>query len=123
MLVDGFNHVAILTKDTDRLHRFYAEIFDATNAPVEGTADGPFRMTVIDVGKGRELNVFEIADKFRAEDALVQVGSASELGDAVLGLLTDEPRRRALGEKARRLVDTNRGALRGTLDGLHGIVA
>jgi len=68
-------------------------------------------------------NFQEIADKFRAEDALVQVRSASELGEAVLGLLTDEPRRRALGEKARRLVDRNRGALRGTLDGLHGIVA
>ena len=29
MLTDGFNHVAILTNDTDRLHAFYEEVFDA----------------------------------------------------------------------------------------------
>ena len=29
MLLDGVNHVAILTKDTDALHAFYREVFDA----------------------------------------------------------------------------------------------
>ena len=29
MLLDGFNHVAVLTNDTDRLHSFYREVFDA----------------------------------------------------------------------------------------------
>ncbi len=29
MLLDGFNHVAILTNDTDRLHAFYREVFEA----------------------------------------------------------------------------------------------
>jgi catechol 2,3-dioxygenase-like lactoylglutathione lyase family enzyme len=29
MLTDGFNHVAVLTSNTDRLHAFYTELFDA----------------------------------------------------------------------------------------------
>lgn len=29
MLLDGVNHVAILTKDTDRLVAFYREVFEA----------------------------------------------------------------------------------------------
>ena len=38
-------------------------------------------------------------------------------------LLTDEVRRRSLGERAKSLVDRNRGALRNTIDGLAGLVA
>ena len=30
MLLDGINHVAVLTNDTERLHAFYREVFDAT---------------------------------------------------------------------------------------------
>ena len=30
MLLDGMNHVAIITSDTERLHAFYRDIFDAT---------------------------------------------------------------------------------------------
>ena len=30
MLLDGVNHVALLTNDTERLHAFYREVFDAT---------------------------------------------------------------------------------------------
>ena len=29
MLLTGINHVAVLTSDTDRLHAFYREVFDA----------------------------------------------------------------------------------------------
>jgi catechol 2,3-dioxygenase-like lactoylglutathione lyase family enzyme len=32
MLVEGVNHVALLTADTDRLHAFYGEVFGATVA-------------------------------------------------------------------------------------------
>jgi catechol 2,3-dioxygenase-like lactoylglutathione lyase family enzyme len=62
MLLDGFNHVAVLTNDTERLQRFYTEVFDA-----EIVRDGPetpeqtdVRMTVIHVGPHSELNVFQI---------------------------------------------------------------
>ncbi len=30
MLLSGINHVATLTNDTDRLHAFYREVFEAT---------------------------------------------------------------------------------------------
>lgn len=68
-------------------------------------------------------NFQEIADQFRAEGAVVQVGSAEELAREVVDLLTDAARRRSLGERARSLVDRNRGALRNTIDGLAGLVA
>ena len=65
MLLDGINHVAVLTKDTDRLHAFYRDVFEATVSHDE--QDGPgFRFSLIDVGPFTELNVFEIADNSEA---------------------------------------------------------
>ena len=65
MLLDGVNHVAILTADTDRLHAFYREVFDATVSRDAAEGDG-VRLSFIDVGPGRELNVFEIAGNDQA---------------------------------------------------------
>ena len=69
MLLNGFNHVAVLTGDTERLQAFYAEVFDA-----EVLRDGPevddqpdVRMTVIHVGPTAELNVFEIVGNTESE--------------------------------------------------------
>ena len=59
MLLDGVNHVAVLTADTDRLSRFYTEMFDAPPARTIEHQPG-FRLSLIDIGDGRELNVFEI---------------------------------------------------------------
>ncbi len=62
MLLNGINHVATLTSDTDRLHAFYREVFDAevptdmTEAP-EGAG---FRLSFVDIGGGTMLNVFQI---------------------------------------------------------------
>jgi len=56
-------------------------------------------------------NFQEIADQFLSEEALVQVGSPEDLGGAVAELMLDEARRRALGERARGLVERNRGAV------------
>ncbi|HZP30130.1 MAG TPA: VOC family protein [Acidimicrobiia bacterium] len=62
MLLDGFNHVAILTNDSSRLHAFYEEVFDATvmrdGAPVPD--DAPLKLSFIYVGPHSELNVFEV---------------------------------------------------------------
>jgi catechol 2,3-dioxygenase-like lactoylglutathione lyase family enzyme len=61
MLTSGFNHVAVLTSDTERLQAFYTEVFDAEvmrDGPVTGRPD--FRLTIIYVGPTAELNVFEI---------------------------------------------------------------
>jgi catechol 2,3-dioxygenase-like lactoylglutathione lyase family enzyme len=59
VLLDGINHVAILTADTDRLLSFYREVFDAS---VDGELrpDDGMRLTFLKVGPTAELNVFEI---------------------------------------------------------------
>ncbi len=68
MLLTGFNHVAILTNDTDRLHAFYREVFDATVRNLPEAPEGPdVRLSFIDVGPFSELNVFEIEDNTEAD--------------------------------------------------------
>jgi catechol 2,3-dioxygenase-like lactoylglutathione lyase family enzyme len=59
MLLDGINHVALLTADTDRLVAFYSEVFGAT---VEGQLEpGPgMRLTFLNIGGNREFNVFQV---------------------------------------------------------------
>ena len=69
MLLDGFNHVAILTKDPGRLHAFYEEVFDATvlrDGPEEG---GPatVRLSIVEVGPHSELNVFHVDGNSEAD--------------------------------------------------------
>jgi catechol 2,3-dioxygenase-like lactoylglutathione lyase family enzyme len=59
MLLDGMNHVAILTGDTDRLHAFYREVFDAKVSQDLQEGDG-VRLSFVDVGPHSELNVFEV---------------------------------------------------------------
>src|SRR3954469_7796130 len=69
MLLSGFNHVATLTKDSDRLHAFYREVFEAEVArdgAELGDQGGP-RMSVIRIGPGAELNVFQIEGNTEAE--------------------------------------------------------
>lgn len=58
MLLDGVNHVAILTNDTDRLHAFYRDVFDATIGNDFSPEPG-MRLSFVDIGPGRELNVFQ----------------------------------------------------------------
>ena len=61
MLLDGINHVAVLTADTDRLVAFYAEMFGATvDGEMRGDPDEGVRLTLVKVGPTSELNVFEI---------------------------------------------------------------
>lgn len=66
MLLNGFNHVALLTADTNRLVAFYRDIFDAE---VDGQQDEnqDVRLTFIRVGEAAELNVFEVAGNKEAE--------------------------------------------------------
>jgi catechol 2,3-dioxygenase-like lactoylglutathione lyase family enzyme len=57
----GFNHVATLTPNLDRLVAFYRQVFDAeVRAEIEARQDHP-RMAVIDLGGRAALNAFEVA--------------------------------------------------------------
>jgi catechol 2,3-dioxygenase-like lactoylglutathione lyase family enzyme len=59
MLLDGFNHVAVLTADTDRLCAFYREMFDA-EVDGELRPEEGMRLTFLRVGPTAELNVFQL---------------------------------------------------------------
>lgn len=66
MLLDGVNHVAIITNDSERLHVFYRDVFDA-HVTRDGPAGAGMRLSFINVGPHSELNVFEIEDNGEAD--------------------------------------------------------
>jgi catechol 2,3-dioxygenase-like lactoylglutathione lyase family enzyme len=73
MLTRGINHVAILTKDTDRLLAFYREVFDATGAPApNGPPDA--RLTFVELGDGTQFNVFELPGNTEADRQVPMFG-------------------------------------------------
>jgi catechol 2,3-dioxygenase-like lactoylglutathione lyase family enzyme len=58
-ITTGFNHVATLTTDMDRTVAFYRDAFDAVvTFEMERKGDHP-KMTILDLGAGAALNVFE----------------------------------------------------------------
>jgi catechol 2,3-dioxygenase-like lactoylglutathione lyase family enzyme len=58
-ITTGFNHVATLTTDMERTVDFYVAAFDAVvTFEMEARDDHP-RMTILDLGAGAALNVFE----------------------------------------------------------------
>jgi len=74
VLLEGINHVAILTNDTERLHAFYKEVFEAVvlrdgpESPADADVpDSPVRLSVIHVGPYSELNVFQITGNTEAD--------------------------------------------------------
>ena len=60
-LLKGFNHIATITNDSDRLHRFYVEMFDAV-IDRDDTSDPHMRLSTIKIGATTEFNVFEITN-------------------------------------------------------------
>jgi catechol 2,3-dioxygenase-like lactoylglutathione lyase family enzyme len=60
MLVDGFNHVAVLTADTERFVEFYGAMFGATVLGTPGDLPPGWRLTFVGIGDTAELNVFQI---------------------------------------------------------------
>ena len=66
MLLDGVNHVAIITNDSERLHRFYEDVFDATVSRDIEEQPG-VRLSFVDIGPGRELNIFQVEGNTEAD--------------------------------------------------------
>jgi catechol 2,3-dioxygenase-like lactoylglutathione lyase family enzyme len=58
MLLDGVNHIGVITDDADRFVRFYTEMFDATVSHRGPAGEGT--LTIVDIGPRTELNVFEL---------------------------------------------------------------
>jgi catechol 2,3-dioxygenase-like lactoylglutathione lyase family enzyme len=66
MLLDGVNHIAWISKDVDRLGRFYKEVFDAIVGVTRDHGPGE-TMTVIDIGPTTQLNIFVIEGNTEAD--------------------------------------------------------
>ena len=65
-VLKGFNHVAVLTNDTDRLHAFYRDVFGATVRDNPNMPPG-MRLSFIDLAPDVELNVFQIDGNTQAD--------------------------------------------------------
>jgi catechol 2,3-dioxygenase-like lactoylglutathione lyase family enzyme len=81
----GFNHVATLTADLDRLVDFYRKAFDAEIVFEMAAEPGHPRMTILDLGGGAALNVFEVdeADIIGERRGIGHRGAIDHFGLAV----------------------------------------
>jgi catechol 2,3-dioxygenase-like lactoylglutathione lyase family enzyme len=91
-ITTGFNHVATLTTNMERLVAFYRGVFDAeVTFEMAATPDHP-RMTILDLGAGAALNVFEVPseDMIGEQRKQGQRGAIDHYGVAVDSLATLE---------------------------------
>jgi catechol 2,3-dioxygenase-like lactoylglutathione lyase family enzyme len=79
MLLDGINHVALLTTDTDRLVAFYTEVFDATVFAQREEAPG-VKLTFLDIGPATQFNVFEIEGEAQDHTPMFGRGPIDHMG-------------------------------------------
>ena len=70
----GFNHVATITADLDRLVRFYREAFEAEVTFEMAAEEGHPRMIILDLGGGAALNAFEVEPETIVGDRTRQGG-------------------------------------------------
>ena len=127
LLLNGVNHVAILTNDTERLAAFYRDIFEAE---VDGQAaeEEGVRLTFIRIGETAELNVFEIDGNTEADrqTPMFQRGRIDHLGLQAASIDEfDETRRRLIESGASEEFVTDFGAILTVFfrdpDGLAGV--
>ena len=108
MLLSGFNHVAILTNDSDRLHAFYRDVFDAevTRDGAELAEQGGPRLSMIQIGPGAELNVFQIDGNTEADRQTPMFGRGriDHLALQASSLATFEESRRRLMDRGRPMI-------------------
>ena len=128
MLLDGVNHVAILTKDTERFVNFYREVFEAE---VDGTqdTDGQGVLTFVKIGTRAEINLFEVRGNAEAERQTPMFGRGriDHLGLQAASLdAFEEIRRRLIDRGAADEFVTDFGAILSLFfrdpDGLEGEV-
>lgn len=67
MLLNGVNHVAILTNDLQRFHAFYREVFDATVSHEAIEERDGVTLSFVDIGPTAKLNVFQVVDNHEAD--------------------------------------------------------
>jgi catechol 2,3-dioxygenase-like lactoylglutathione lyase family enzyme len=102
MLLNGINHVAILTSDTERFVRFYVEVF---GAEVTGGQDmeGHGRLTFVRIGEHSDINLFEVYGNNEAQrqTPMFDRGRIDHMGLQAASLDSfDEIRRRLISRGA-----------------------
>lgn len=62
MLTSGFDHVAVLTADTEAFVSFFEEVFEAEVLGALGADDMPpgMRLTLMRIGPHSEFNIFQV---------------------------------------------------------------
>ena len=101
MLLAGINHVGVLTKDTECLHAFYREVFDAT--VFHDFREGNLRLSLVVVGPTAQLNVFEIDGNTEADHQtpMFERGRIDHIGlEAASNEAFDEIRNRLIARGA-----------------------
>jgi catechol 2,3-dioxygenase-like lactoylglutathione lyase family enzyme len=98
-ITSGFNHIATLTTDLDRFAAWYGEVFGAVTILEIPLRDDHPRMSILDMGGGSALNVFEVdADSIIGERRTIGArGAIDHFGIAV-------PDRATLEQVQERLV-------------------
>ena len=101
MLLDGVNHVGMITDDIDRFIGFYRGVFDATvSNQVQIGDEGT--LTFIHIGPHTELNVFHMPEKAgMTRGSMFTHGPIDHIGlQAASKEAFDEIRRRLIAEGA-----------------------
>jgi catechol 2,3-dioxygenase-like lactoylglutathione lyase family enzyme len=100
MLLDGVNHVAILTSDTERFVKFYREVFDAALDGAQDMGDEG-TLTFIKIGTHTEVNLFEVRGNTEAQRQTPMFGRGriDHLGLQAASLEAFEEIRRRLIER------------------------
>lgn len=73
MLLNGVNHVAILTKDTKRFVEFYREMFEAEVLGEQRMGDEGV-LTFVRIGEQAEINLFEVVGNTEADRQTPMLG-------------------------------------------------
>jgi catechol 2,3-dioxygenase-like lactoylglutathione lyase family enzyme len=98
--LDGFNHVAILTADTERFVEFYRGVFGA-EVSGEMDMDGQGLLTFVRIGAEAEINLFEVRGNNEAQRQTPMFGRGriDHLGLQAASLNAFDEIRRALIER------------------------
>ena len=128
MLLNGVNHVGLITNDTERLVAFYRDVFEAEVDGEVSEGEG-MRLTFIRIGDAAELNVFEISGNTEADRQTPMFGRGriDHLGLQAASLdAFEEIRRRLIARGAADEFVTDFGAILSLFftdpDGLEGEV-
>ena len=99
-ITTGFNHVATITADLDKIVNFYVDAFGAAVTFEMAAQEDHPRMTILDLGAGAALNVFEVPEADIVGDRRRQGGRGpvDHFGLAVDSLETLEKTRDRLRE-------------------------